>query len=96
MGSLDSGMSEHDIGAITSEVEGFQDGRGWNVFHYAAHHQSQPIMERLVKYLKGIEYYNFLKLGKTYTKLNLDYLHAVPDLRLVLFPSCIIDIYIPP
>lgn len=82
MGSLDSGMSEHDIGAITSEVEDFRDGRGWNVFHYAAHHQSQPIMERLVKYLKGIEYYNsisYLKLGKTYTKLNPDYLHAVPE-----------------
>ena len=54
---FDFGISEHDIGAITREVEDFVDERGWNVFHYAAHHQSQPIMERLVKYLKGSEYH---------------------------------------
>lgn len=46
---------DYDNTAIKDEVGGFADESGWNVFHYAVHNQSQPIMEWLVEYLKGIK-----------------------------------------
>lgn len=51
---------DDDISAIKAEVADFADESGWNVFHYAAHNQSQPIMERLVEFLKGILTYTIL------------------------------------
>lgn len=48
-----SNSGEHDNDAVKEEATDFVDENGWNVFHYAAHNQSEFIMERLVEYLKG-------------------------------------------
>ena len=57
----EKGVSEHDIDAIKDRVATYKDEekQGWNVFHYAAHYQSEHITEKLVEFLKGVLYYNY-------------------------------------
>ena len=46
------GTSEHDLNLVKAEVASFEDDeKGWNVFHYAANHQSDAIMEKLVEFI---------------------------------------------
>ena len=54
MDSISSASSEN-LQAIKTDVATFvSEDIGWNVFHYAADHESDSIMEELVKHLKGI------------------------------------------
>ena len=54
MDSISSASSEN-LHAIKTDVATFvSEDIGWNVFHYAADHESDSIMEELVKHLKGI------------------------------------------
>ena len=47
-----AGATEQELAAIKAELASFIDQeRGWNVFHFAAHHQSDSIMEKLVEFL---------------------------------------------
>ena len=46
--------SEHDLNVVKAEVGSYEDAeKGWSVFHYAANHQSDSIMEKLVEFLAG-------------------------------------------
>ena len=52
---MENDGANFDINAIKAEVVGFRDDtRGWNVFHFAAHHQSDSIMEKLVEFIGKI------------------------------------------
>ena len=51
---LSGGASTHDINLIKEDVAMFKDDTSdWNVFHYAAHHNSDSILEKLIEFLRG-------------------------------------------
>ena len=57
----ENGTSEHDIDMIKEGVASYKDEeKGWNVFHYAAHFQSEHIIEKLVEFMKGLLVYSYL------------------------------------
>ena len=65
-----SDLCEQDIKMIKEGVASYKDEeRGWNVFHFAAHLQSEHIIEKLVEFLKGqmlfiIDSHDKASLGK--------------------------------
>jgi ankyrin repeat protein len=61
----------HDLNVTKAEVASYEEEeRGWNVFHYAAHHQSDAIMEKLVDFLDS-DCVNGKSRGQEFTALHL-------------------------
>jgi ankyrin repeat protein len=66
-------LCEQDIKMIKEDVASYKDEeRGWNVFHFAAHLQSEHIIEKLVEFLKDSDSVNGKSTsGQEFTALHL-------------------------
>ena len=75
----ESGLCEQDIKMIKEGVASCKDEeRGWNVFHFAAHLQSEHIIEKLVEFLKGqmlFLCYNILLIAMTKSPWEKNHIH---------------------